>query len=218
LYFPSAAFSQVQASAGRTPQAQALAASGFLFSVAARSQVQSPAGRARHEQRAPSTAFSDAALSHVQCRADCLPHEHVACWAQRHSALLPQQVEALETGVAIAAVLGSLVMCWEGVVGRLFIDDKVGRAGGGSTKTWSREQGVVATLAGRAIPALAELQLDWQGGVVVVVMKWIGAGGAAGRVAAKAVERGCDARLRVWRWLVWCCKIWRDEVMFLDRR
>jgi len=136
---------------------------------------------------------------------------------QRHSALLPQQVEALETGVAIAAVLGLLVMCWEGVVGRLFIDDKVGRWW--STKTWSREQGgVVATLAGRAIPALAALQLDWQGGVVVVVMKWIGAGGAAGRVAGQAVERGCDARLRVWRWLVWCCKMERDEVMFLDRR
>ena len=29
----------------------------------------------RHEQRAPATAFSVAAFSHVQLRADCLPQE-----------------------------------------------------------------------------------------------------------------------------------------------
>ena len=31
----------------------------------------------RHEQRAPARVFSVAALSHVQLRADCLPHEPV---------------------------------------------------------------------------------------------------------------------------------------------
>lgn len=66
LKSPSAAFSQVQASAGRTPQAQ-VAPAGRTFSVAARWQVHSPAGRARHEQRAPVwMAFSVAALSQVQ--------------------------------------------------------------------------------------------------------------------------------------------------------
>jgi len=54
---------------------------GFWFSVLARSQVHCPAGRARHEQRGPSTLFSAAALSQVQWRADCLPHEQVACLA-----------------------------------------------------------------------------------------------------------------------------------------
>lgn len=99
LYPPSLAFSHVQASnslvslglrvaskawgnspAGLDPQAQVLPA-GFWFSVLARSQVHWPAGRARHEQRAPSTAFSEEALSHVQWRADCLPQEQVACLA-----------------------------------------------------------------------------------------------------------------------------------------
>lgn len=84
--------------------------------------MHSPAGLARHEQRGPSTAFSLAALSQLQCRADCLPHEQVACFAigcqcyahivggevgmtssgvdlpQAHSTLpLPQQVEDLAT-------------------------------------------------------------------------------------------------------------------------
>lgn len=63
------------------PQAQALPV-GFWFSVEARSQVHCPAGRARHEQRGPSTAFSELALSQVQCRADCLPQEQVACLAE----------------------------------------------------------------------------------------------------------------------------------------
>jgi len=102
LKLPSAAFSQVHASAGRTPQAQAF--SGDWFSVVARSQVHWPAGRARHEQRGPWTAFSAPAFSHVQWRADCLPHEHVACLAQTHSALLPQQVDAFETWVAMIFV------------------------------------------------------------------------------------------------------------------
>lgn len=70
--------------AGRVPQAQALPA-GFWFSVEARSQVHCPAGRARHEQRGPSTAFSEVALSQVQCRADCLPQEQVACLAEAGS-------------------------------------------------------------------------------------------------------------------------------------
>lgn len=55
--------------------------SGLTFSEAARSQVHSPAGRARQEQRGPETVFSLVALSQEQCRADCLPHEHLACWA-----------------------------------------------------------------------------------------------------------------------------------------
>ena len=67
--------------AGRVPQAHALPV-GFWFSVDARSQVHCPAGRARHEQRGPSTAFSELALSQVQCRADCLPQEQVACLAE----------------------------------------------------------------------------------------------------------------------------------------
>lgn len=99
LYPPSAAFSHVQAPrtgqysvawprcppgvlyspAGREPQAQL--AAGFTFSEEALSQVHSPAGRARQEQRGPETAFSLAALSQEQCRADCLPQEHLACWA-----------------------------------------------------------------------------------------------------------------------------------------
>lgn len=74
---------EINIPAGRTPQAQAVTptAMGFVFSVAARSQVHSPAGRARHEQRGPETKFSVAAFSQVQWRADCLPHEHVACFA-----------------------------------------------------------------------------------------------------------------------------------------
>jgi hypothetical protein len=87
--------------AGLDPQAQVFPA-GFWFSVLARSQVHCPAGRARQEQRAPSTAFSDDALSHVQWRADCLPHEQVACLAQTHSALLPQQVDAFVTSAMAA--------------------------------------------------------------------------------------------------------------------
>lgn len=101
FHFPSGAFSQVQASgkvvstidlrgrglkhiyllAGRDPQAQDSPA-GLTFSDEERSQLQSPAGRARHEQRGPETAFSVEALSHVQWRADCFPHEHLACWAE----------------------------------------------------------------------------------------------------------------------------------------
>ena len=101
---PSEAFSHVQASGGavsrlrnlgqrigasgdkshspaaRMPQAHR-APPGFEFSAEARSQVHSPAGRARHEQRGPSTAFSVDALEQLQCRADCLPQEHLACWA-----------------------------------------------------------------------------------------------------------------------------------------
>jgi len=89
---PSAAFSQVQASAGRAPQEQSEPL-GVEFSVVARSQVQAPAGRARHEQRGPSTLFSEAALPQVQLRADCSPQEHLAWAAQTQpSPLLPQQV------------------------------------------------------------------------------------------------------------------------------
>jgi len=95
------AFSQVQAPAARAPQAQR-SPEGLAFSADARSQLHSPAGRARHEQRGPAVAFSEDALSHVQRRADCLPHEHLACWAQMHSP--PpwlQQVEGFTTWVAI---------------------------------------------------------------------------------------------------------------------
>lgn len=62
---PSAAFSHVQAPAGREPQAQALPA-GFTFSVEALSQVQSPAGLARQLHLAPVTVFSSAALLQLQ--------------------------------------------------------------------------------------------------------------------------------------------------------
>lgn len=99
LYPPSAAFSQVQAPAGLEPHAQLL--SGFTFSVDALSQVHSPAGRARQEQRGPVVVFSLEALSHEQFRADCLPQEHLACWAQTQVSPLPQQVEGLATSVAI---------------------------------------------------------------------------------------------------------------------
>lgn len=54
---------------------------GLTFSEVARSQVHSPAGRARHEQRGPVTLFSAVAFSQLQWRADCLPQEHLACWA-----------------------------------------------------------------------------------------------------------------------------------------
>lgn len=67
--------------AGRDPQEQ-VSPDGLVFSVAARSQVHSPTGRALHEQRGPATAFSEAALLQVQWRADCLPQEQVACWAE----------------------------------------------------------------------------------------------------------------------------------------
>lgn len=70
--------------AGLEPQAQ-VAPDRDAFSVAALSQVHPPAGLARHEHRAPTTTFSEDALSQLQLRADCLPHEHVACWAgKRH--------------------------------------------------------------------------------------------------------------------------------------
>lgn len=63
--------------------------------------MHSPAGRARHEQRGPAVVFSFEALSHEQWRADCLPQEHLACWAQTQVSPLPQQVEGLATSVAI---------------------------------------------------------------------------------------------------------------------
>lgn len=92
--------------------------------------MHSPAGRARQEQRGPETAFSLAALSQEQCRADCLPQEHLACWAicscqntvagrgrgsverrivsvdlpQTQVSPLPQQVEDLAASVAIVNV------------------------------------------------------------------------------------------------------------------
>lgn len=56
---------------------------GFEEPAALRSQVQAPAGRAPHWQRSPDTAFSVAAFSQVQLRADCLPQEHLACLAAR---------------------------------------------------------------------------------------------------------------------------------------
>ncbi len=54
----------------------------FLFSVSARAQLHWPAGRDWHEQRAPSTEFSVLAFSQLHWRADCLPQEQVACWAE----------------------------------------------------------------------------------------------------------------------------------------
>ena len=74
---PSAAFSQVQASAERAAQAQR-SPLGVWFSVVARSQVQAPAGRARHEQRGPVILFSEADLAQVQLKADFSPQEHLA--------------------------------------------------------------------------------------------------------------------------------------------
>ena len=54
---PEVDLSQVQASAGRTPQAQVEPLTGS-FSLEALSQLHSPAGRARHEHRAPLSLFS----------------------------------------------------------------------------------------------------------------------------------------------------------------
>jgi len=89
----SAARSQVQDVAERTPQAQDSPLTG-LFSEAALSQLHSPAGRARHEQRAPVISFSVVAFSQLQLSAGCLPQEQVACLAQTHSppSFLPQHV------------------------------------------------------------------------------------------------------------------------------
>ena len=36
----------------------------------------------RQEQRAPVTEFSVLAFPQLHLRADCLPQEHLACWAQ----------------------------------------------------------------------------------------------------------------------------------------
>lgn len=80
-------FSQVQASAGREPQAHEEPATG-AFSVAERSQLHWPAGLAWQEQRAPSTLFSEAALSQVQLRACSLPQEHLACLAVREDVVV----------------------------------------------------------------------------------------------------------------------------------
>ena len=49
----------------------------------------------RHEHLAPATVFSVVAFSQVQARADCLPQEQVACWAQTQASALPQQVVGL---------------------------------------------------------------------------------------------------------------------------
>jgi hypothetical protein len=64
--------------AGREPHAH-FSPETVAFSVVARSQVHSPAGLARHEQRGPLSLFSSEALAQLQLRADCLPHEQVAC-------------------------------------------------------------------------------------------------------------------------------------------
>jgi hypothetical protein len=132
LYPPSAALSHVHASAGLAPQEQ-VAPTTVEFSFAALSQLHSPAGRARQEHRAPVIVFSEAALSQVQLRADCLPHEQVACLAslnvslsiteamdetedrvgslgadipQTHSLLLPQQVDAFSVVMILAWIRG----------------------------------------------------------------------------------------------------------------
>ena len=47
----------------------------------------------RQEQRAPATVFSVFAFSQLHLRADCLPQEHFACWAQTQAwPERPQQV------------------------------------------------------------------------------------------------------------------------------
>lgn len=48
-----------------------------------------------HEHLAPASLFSVEALSHVQCRADCLPQEQVASLAQTQPPSRPQQVEGI---------------------------------------------------------------------------------------------------------------------------
>jgi hypothetical protein len=93
------------------PQAQ-VEPVGLVFSCEEREHVQAPAARWLQEQRAPSTLFSVAAFSQVQCRAGCLPHEQVASLAQTHPPSRPQQV----TGTA--ATGADIVMVWFGV-GRL---------------------------------------------------------------------------------------------------
>lgn len=83
----------------------------LAFSEAARSQVQSPAGLALQEHRGPATLFSDVALSQVQWRADCLPQEQVAFWAELYNVSPIHQVihigsDKLTTG-AFSTVLGA---------------------------------------------------------------------------------------------------------------
>lgn len=90
------------------PQAH-FSPAGSTFSVAARSQVHSPAALARHEHRAPATVFSVEALLQLQARADCLPQEQVACWAQTQASDLPQQV----VGLTILTVWWCRVVVWE---------------------------------------------------------------------------------------------------------
>lgn len=62
-----------------------------------------------HEHRAPSTLFSVAAFSQLQCSADCLPHEHMASFAQTQPPSRPQQVAgtaAVGADISISAWLG----------------------------------------------------------------------------------------------------------------
>lgn len=63
----------------------------------------------RHEHRAPATVFSVEALLQLQARADCLPQEQVACWAQTQASDLPQQV----VGLTILTVWWCRVVVWE---------------------------------------------------------------------------------------------------------
>jgi hypothetical protein len=51
--------------------------------------------------------FSVVAFSQVQARADCLPQEQVACWAQTQASALPQQV----VGLTIVKSVLSLGFC-----------------------------------------------------------------------------------------------------------
>ena len=99
--------------AGREPQAH-VEPLGVTFSVADLLHVHSPAGRARHEHRGPWTVFSVVDLAQLQLRADCLPQEQVACWAQAHSSLpWRQHVAGLVTGILSELTWVRLQKWWE---------------------------------------------------------------------------------------------------------
>jgi hypothetical protein len=52
------------------------------------------------------TVFSAEALLQLQARADCLPQEQVASWAQAQESDLPQQVVGLTMLAVLVAVCG----------------------------------------------------------------------------------------------------------------
>lgn len=68
------------------------------------------AGHSLQEQRAPPVVFSVWAFSQLQCIADCLPHEHLASFAQMQPPSLPQQV--FGTTAVVEDILIGLLVSW----------------------------------------------------------------------------------------------------------